>query len=342
VKKINKIIFSAGIIIILAVIFTVGNKTDFNSQNSKTQTLKSKNTASTSLIIEPDDGITPIISLINNAKKSIDLVMYELEDKQIEQALASAEKRGVSVRVILNKGYYGEQETVNESAFLYFQTNDVSVRWSPSYFALTHQKTIVIDGNDALIMTFNFTPQYYASDRDFGINDEDQNDVSAIEKTFDADWQNNKISTLNGDDLIWSPNSKTSLLSLINNAKSSVEIYNEEMSDSDVISALETAAKRGVNVEVDMTYSNNWKSAFQKLSSSGVHVRTFSSDASIYIHAKMILVDDKEAFVGSENFSTGSMDDNRELGIIINEQGIINSLNKIFNDDWQLATPFTI
>ncbi len=339
-KKINKIIFSAGIIIILAIIFAVGNKTNSNSKNSNTQTLKSENTASTSLIIEPDDGITPIISLINNAKKSIDLVMYEFEDKQIEQALASAEKRGVSVRVILNKGYYGEQETANESAYSYLQTNNIPVRWSPSYFALTHQKTIVIDGNDALIMTFNFTPQYYASDRDFGINDEDQNDISAIEKTFNADWQNNKISTLNGDDLIWSPNSKTSLLSLINNAKSSVEIYNEEMSDSDVISALETAAKRGVNVEVDMTYSSDWKTAFQKLSSAGVHVRTFSSDASIYIHAKIILVDDKKAFVGSENFSTGSMDDNRELGIIIGNQEIIGPLSKTFDLDWKNSTPF--
>jgi len=290
------------------------------------------------LVSEPEAGVAPVLAKINSAKKSIDLVMYEFEDMHVEQALEAAQARGVSVRVLLNEGYYGKPDTDNEAAYAYLQAKHIPVHWTPSYFALTHQKTLVVDGDDALIMTFNFTPQYYKSSRDFGIDDTDTNDVSAIEKVFDADWNGSQISLPASDDLVWSPGSRNALLGLIQSATSSIEIYNEEMADPAVTTALEAAAQRGVDVEVCMTYSSDWKNAFSDLKSSGVHIRTFAASASLYIHAKMILVDGREAFVGSENFSPTSLDNNRELGLIVNDSNILNLLNKIFQNDWQNAT----
>jgi phosphatidylserine/phosphatidylglycerophosphate/cardiolipin synthase-like enzyme len=112
--------------------------------------------------------------MIQGAEKSIDLVMYELEDTQIENALISAEKNGVAVRVLLNEGDYGAQpSSYSAAAYQYLRAGGVSVHWSPSYFALTHQKTMIVDGNQAVIMTFNLTPQNYSTDRDFGIVDKD-------------------------------------------------------------------------------------------------------------------------------------------------------------------------
>ncbi len=45
------------------------------------------------LITEPEDGIIPVLRMIQGAAKSIDLVMYEMEDSQIENGLISAEKK---------------------------------------------------------------------------------------------------------------------------------------------------------------------------------------------------------------------------------------------------------
>ena len=67
---------------------------------------------SLSLITEPDQGTQPILSLIQNAAKSVDLVMYQMSDKNISDALIAAAHRGVSVRVLLNQGYFGKQEGV--------------------------------------------------------------------------------------------------------------------------------------------------------------------------------------------------------------------------------------
>ena len=77
------------------------------------------------------------------------------------------------------------------------------------------------------------------------------------------------------------------------------------------------------------------KDAIKRLAQAGVSVKTLSSP---YIHAKMILVDDVKAYVGSINLSTQSMDENRELGIILSENESIKTLDETFSIDWNLGT----
>ena len=127
--------------------------------------------------------------------------MYEDEDSQVNAALAADEHRDVEVRVLLSGGYYGEGSAQNQAAYGYLQAHRVPVKWTPSYFALTHQKTLLIDGH-AYILTFNLTPQYYASSRDFGVIDTIAADDAAVRRTFDADWSGQRITAPNGADLL--------------------------------------------------------------------------------------------------------------------------------------------
>jgi cardiolipin synthase A/B len=292
------------------------------------------------LLTEPDQDMSSVLQMIANAKNSIDLVMYEFTDKTIADALIAAEKRGVSVRVLLNGGYEGKMEKMNEPADAYLQNGGVPTHFAPAYFALTHQKTLVVDKNQTLIMTFNFAPKYYATARDFGVLDKNPNDVRSIENAFAADWNNQKTITDNADDLVWSPGSDTDMLLAIRSAKKELDIYNEEMSDQRIITALTNAVKSGVAVKIIMTYQTAWKNAFQELKNSGAELHLFHGEKGLYIHAKMILADQTSAFLGSENFSYGSLDQNRELGIFISNPAILNSLFQTFSKDWQNAKPF--
>lgn len=115
----------------------------------------------------------------------------------------------------------------------------------------------------------------------------------------------------------------------------------EEMADMNVVKALIDAAERGISVNIDMTYSDQWQRAFEELTTAGVHVRTYDPKALLYIHAKMILVDGARAFVGSENFSQDSLDYNRELGIVLTDPKIIAALAATFDSDWKSATLFS-
>ncbi len=295
--------------------------------------------ASVSLLTEPDDTTNAVVQDIQNAHQSVDLVIYELEDSQVEQALADAQGRGVAVRVLLdNLDTFGTYP--NQAAYDFLQARGVPVEWSPSYFALTHQKTLITDGWQALIMTFNLSPQYYASSRDFAIVDTDPKDVAAIGATFNSDWSSQNSTASNSSDLVWSPGSANMLVALIDSATSSLDIYNEEMADPRIEAALQAAAARGVHVRVDMTYETSWKAALQSLVTSGVEVRTYASSAKFYIHAKVIVADNAEAFVGSENFSTPSLDSNRELGILLKRPEILQSLEATFNADWAGSRPY--
>ena len=89
-----------------------------------------------------------------------------------------------------------------------------------------------------------------------------------------------------------------------------------------------------------MTYATPWKPSLEALTAAGVQVRTYASTASLYIHAKMILVDGREAFIGSENFSPPSLESNRELGLTFNDAAIMAQLQAVFTADWNGARLF--
>jgi cardiolipin synthase A/B len=89
-----------------------------------------------------------------------------------------------------------------------------------------------------------------------------------------------------------------------------------------------------------MTYEDSWRDAFDELAGCGVQVRTYAEDAPLYIHAKEIVVDGREAFVGSQNFSWTSLQENRELGIVVSDREILSQLAQTFAGDYRGASPF--
>jgi cardiolipin synthase len=288
-----------------------------------------------SLLVEPDQGVAPIYALIASAHTSIDLTMYELVDTDAELALELAAGRGVNVRVLLD---VNREKAANQAAFTELTDMRVHVAWADTRYAATHQKSLVIDGSVAAVMTLNMTSRYYSSTRDFAVIDRNRGDVAAIEQAFNADFTHARITASPANDLVWSPNqSQPALLSLINSARSSLLIENEEMADKPVTAALISAARRGVRVVVVMTDQTDWHSAFASLVAAHAVVRTYAANASLYIHAKVVVADAgttrQRAFVGSENFSNASLNSNRELGIETTDAAIVAGLTTTVNSD---------
>ncbi len=294
------------------------------------------------LTVEPDQGMGPVYQAIDGARHSIDLVMYELEDTTAVNDLIQAKDRGVSVRVILDQAYAKSQ---NGSAYAALTGQGVDVHWSSTQVDITHQKTLIVDQDEALVMTGNLTSQYYASTRDFILTDTDARDVAAIEAVFGADFANTAVQPSPGDDLVWSPGSAAALVTLIQSAKAELLVENEEMSSSQIVGALEAAAQRGVDVQVCMTDSSSWSSEFADLIHAGVRVFTYSPDAALYIHAKAIVADPGTGsvrwFLGSENFSSTSLDLNREVGVELDGAAIGSRLASVIDADIAGASPWS-
>lgn len=300
------------------------------------------------LVIEPDQGLTPIYTLIQSAKSTIDMTMYELVDTTAQNLLCQSAANGVTVRVILD---VNDEKSNNTAAYDQLKSCGVNVVWAWTKYEATHEKSIVVDAAtsnaQAAIMTLNLTSRYYSTTRDFAVIENDANDIAAIETTFNADFKHASVTPPNGDDLVWSPtNSETALLSIINNAKQSLLVENEEMSDSAIVSALENAAEKGVSVSIVMTNDDNdYASEFDDLTSAGASVSTYPDNStSLYIHAKAIVADygtsNAVAFVGSENFSSASLTKNRQLGLTTTNASILSQLETTMSNDYAGGTPW--
>jgi phosphatidylserine/phosphatidylglycerophosphate/cardiolipin synthase-like enzyme len=289
------------------------------------------------LIVEPDQTYAPLYTLLRSAKTSVDLTMYELRDPQVVQALVDDVQRKVAVRVLLDKAYSGG--TFNPPVFKELQADHIPVRWASAKVAITHQKSFVIDKKKAVIMTGNFTAQYYATARDYALVDTKQSDVTSIEATFALDWANASGTAPAGADLVWSPGAQDALVGLIGSAKQTLRVESEELKAPAIVTALETAAGKGVDVEVLMTRQKAWATAFDALKKAGVKVRTYKDSTKVlYIHAKAIVVDSKRAFLGSQNFSFRSMQQNRELGLITSTKKVVDAVQTTFAKDFAGAT----
>jgi cardiolipin synthase len=277
-------------------------------------------------LIEPGAGMAPIYELIGSARHGLDMTMYELADPTAEAELAGDAARGVDVRVLLDQN---RERSRNAAAFAYLSAHGVHVRWAPAQFAATHEKDFTVDGKVTVICTLNLTSEYYSTSRDACVFDREPRDVAAVSTVFNSDWSAHPITAMareRGTDLLWSPGSEQALVDLIGSARHSVLFESEEISDWYIADALESAAKRGVSVTVVMTRESQWDSRFDELATAGAHVYTYSYYAPIYIHMKAIVVDSREAYVGSINASVASTLYNRELGLVTASPAVVGPL----------------
>ena len=78
-----------------------------------------------SSVVEPGAGFSSVYNLINGAKHSIDVTMYEFSDTTAEHDLAAAAKRGVHVHAILDR----REQSENSAAYSYLGSHAVKVTW---------------------------------------------------------------------------------------------------------------------------------------------------------------------------------------------------------------------
>jgi cardiolipin synthase len=289
---------------------------------------------------EPMSGYGFLDSAIASSEHSIDLSMYELSDVTIERALVARASAGVNVRVLLNADYGGTRH--NAGSFALLRASKVHVEWAPVN-QIFHAKYLVIDGRVSYIGSGNLETFDYSSTRDFWVEDTRVADVDAVERTFNADYAHSSTTTQAGG-LVWSPGSTSALVSLIESAKRSLLVENEEMNSSTIEAALRSAAHRGVSVKVVMTASSSWTAALDNLARSGVHIHLLSS-SQVYVHAKAICVDcvagGGRVFIGSENFSTSSLSYNRELGVITTSPKAVLAVDTAVNGDYAAGSALT-
>src|SRR4029077_12143635 len=104
------------------------------------------------LLIQPLDGIAPLLAGIKSAKKSIDILIFRMDWKELETALKVASGQGIAVRALIahtNKG--GEPKLRNlETRFL---EAGITVGRTADDLVRYHGKMMIVDQRTLFLLS---------------------------------------------------------------------------------------------------------------------------------------------------------------------------------------------
>ena len=133
-------------------------------------------------------------------------------------------------------------------------------------------------------------------------------------------------------------NGRAPILDAINSAQKEILVEVYLLSDKQIIQALEDAKQRGVAVDVMLEQHPFGGGSLNNTSEKELESHNISFEwtnpSFTLTHEKSIVVDGVKAYVGSVNLSTQSMDENRELGIMLSQSDSLQALSSTFENDW--------
>ena len=272
------------------------------------------------LIIEPTDGVAPLLAAIKSAKKSIEIAIFRFDRKDIEMALKAAADQGVKVNVLIAFSNRGGEEGLRKleqrcltAGIIVARTADDLIRY--------HAKYILIDRRTLYILSFNFTHLDIDRSRAFGIVTTHADWVGQAEKLFRCDCTRAEYASTKETFVVSPANSRSALGAFLKRAKKELLIYDPKISDKEMLGILQEQAKAGVEIKVIGSVDGHAPFSVQKLNGTRLHTRT-------------IIRDRHQAFVGSRSLRTAELDARREVGLIIDDAKSVAKLAGIFEADW--------
>ena len=275
------------------------------------------------LIIEPTDGVAPLLSAIKSAKKSIEIAIFRFDRKDVEMALKAAADRGVKVSVLIAFSNRGGEEGLRKLELRCLSAGIIVARPADDLIRY-HDKYILIDRRVLCMLSFNFTHLDIDHSRAFGIVTTRANWVNEAEKLFRADCTRSEYAPTTETFVVSPANSRHVLGSFLKRAKKELLIYDPKISDKEMLGILQEQAKAGIEIKVIGSVDGHAPFIVQKLSGTRLHTRT-------------IIRDRHQAFVGSQSLRTAELDARREVGIIIDDAKSVTKLIAVFEADWSSA-----
>ena len=273
------------------------------------------------LIVQPTDGIKPLVDTIAKAQKSIDVMIFRFDLKSMEKELEAARDRGVVVRALIaHESSQGDKRLrqlelrMLDKGILVARTGDAFVRY--------HGKLMIVDREELHVYGFNFTTLDLKS-RSFGIVSRERKAVTEAIRLFEADTLRQEYEPQEDGAFVVSPeNAREILATFIKRARKQLLIYDPKVTDLQMIRLINQRIKAGVDVRIIGKVSKRGGSMrVQKLPTQRLHVRAMIRDG-------------EAAFVGSQSLRAMELDARREVGLIVKEPKTVKRLLDTFEIDW--------
>jgi cardiolipin synthase A/B len=276
------------------------------------------------LLTQPSDGVGPLVKAIENARKSVEIVIFRFDRIEIERALENAAKRGVFVHALIAYTNRGGEKNLRKLE-MRFLAAGITVARTSNDLVRYHGKMMVVDRKQLCLLAFNLTRLDIDHSRSFGIIATNRKLVQEATKLFASDTKRQPYTPTCAQFLVSPLNARKQLAAFIQGAKKELLIYDMRIADRAMTHLLEERAKAGVEVRIigKLTRKTN-----------GLAVRKLNG---IRLHTRTIVRDRRHMFIGSQSLRELELDARREIGIILPDRQIITAVTKVFEADWNTA-----
>ena len=298
-----------------------------------------------SWISEPQAGFAPWRAALRQAQTGVDVNAYLLTDSAYVHDLRQIARRGIPVQVILAANPYHDAAAIPEEQTL-LAGSRITWHWAPARFdmayATDHAKYVIVNPGTpqavAIVGSPNGTWSAFG-----GYNAEDAIETTrsaittALTQVFQADWTGRPAGLIPRHSLVLSPGSQSVFLTLLA-GPGPVAVTSEELGD--VPALYRALATHGHNARLLIPASLLTSLTAQRdiafLRHAGVQVRTLRR---LDVHAKLLMTA-QQTWVGSQNWSEPSMDNNREVGVTTANPTVHAHALAWFNQLWVHAVPW--
>jgi len=272
------------------------------------------------LIVQPDDGLTPVLQAVKRAKQSINIVIFRFDRPELEKAIAAAVARGVAVRALIAHTNRGGERNLRKLETRLLAAG-VTVARTADDLTRYHSKMMIVD--DALhVFGFNYTRLDIERSRSFGLVTSDKRLVKEACTLFTADATRQPYSPAHERFVVSPECSRDRLTKFIRDAKKQLLIYNVKVSDRLMLRLLQERAKAGVEIRVIGKIEKRLD---------GVEARKL---ADLRLHVRAIVRDGNAVFIGSQSLRKLELDGRREVGLIASDSRIAAKVKSVFETDW--------
>ncbi|HVJ69355.1 MAG TPA: cardiolipin synthase [Caulifigura sp.] len=312
------------------------------------------------------------------AKHSIHLEYYIWRpDKtgiRLRDLLIKKAREGVKVRFLydglgsiwLTRAFMKPLRESGAHAAVFIPGRSLRERWS--FNLRSHRKIVVVDGHTGLTGGMNIGEEYLGRNRRLGYWRDTHllihgSCVSQLQQVFTEDWFYATGEDVHGPGIFPAPVSSgqvaaqvissgpdgdlrefhSLMFAAINDAREEVLLTTSYFIPTDaLLAALCTAAARGVRVRMIVPGKSDHpfviyagRSYYDQLLEAGVEIHEYRRGV---MHAKTLVIDSEWALVGSPNFDPRSLLLNFEVGVVMYDRGIVNTLKDHFETDVGYST----
>jgi phosphatidylserine/phosphatidylglycerophosphate/cardiolipin synthase-like enzyme len=275
------------------------------------------------LIVQPGEGTAPLIQAIKSAKKSVEIVIFRLDQADLERALEDAAERGIFVHALIAFTNRGGERGLRKLE-MRFLAKGITVARTADDLVRYHGKMMLIDRKELYVLSYNFTHLDIERSRSFGLITKNADLVREAGHLFDSDTKRTGFKSRSKKFIVSPVNARPQLSAFLKGAKKELLIYDTKISDGPMIGILEERIRAGVKVRILGGSAASRKIPVRKL-------------ARLRLHTRAIVRDGKSLFLGSQSLRKLELDGRREIGVIVHGGKVVSAFMAVFEDDWKAS-----